>query len=238
MLFEISTAKKQILHKLVERDWTPTDLADELGHSTSAVYNHLEELADQGILTKETVPAKTRPKNQYSIGNGFIQYVTASPGQFREHTRRLDAHKEPIVKIWNIPQEEFHPYLENYWYELRQSADITLETDIIAVAVYGSVARGDADEESDIDILLITEDENTEHIVENTLGTQRIEIPGQETKMSLTEPFTREDFRNSLAHGSQFLENVLPELHAIYDPERLLTSPEETRRTFTNEEAT
>lgn len=235
MLFDISTAKKQILEKLVERDWTPTDLADELGHSTSTVYNHLEELANQGILTKETIPAKTRPKNQYSIGNGFIQYVTASPGQFREQTRRLDSHKESIVKIWNIPQPEFHPYLESYWYGLRNNVDITLETDIVAIAVYGSVARGDADDESDIDILVITETEPIERLIEEHVGTLRIDTPGQDTKMCLTEPFTRQDFRDALAYGSQFVDNILPELHAIYDPARMLTSPAETRRTFTRD---
>lgn len=226
MLFEISTAKRQILKKLVERDWTPTDLAEELGHSTSTVYNHLEELAARGMLTKEKIPAKTRPKNQYSIGRGFIQYVTASPGQFQDHTLRLDAHKEAIIKIWNTPQEEFHPYLETYWYGLRTSAHITLETDIIALAVYGSVARGDADSESDLDILIIAENDSVNQLVDERFGTLRVDALGRDTKLCLTETFTRDDFRTSLEHGSQFLETILPELHAIYDPERLLTSPE------------
>ena len=226
MLFELSAAKKHILLHLVERDWTPTDLAAELDQSTSTVYNHLEDLTDQGILTKETIPAKTRPKNQYSIGTGFIQYVTASPGQFREHTLQLDAHKESIVKIWNIPQADFHPYLEHFWYGLRFSDDIDLTTGITAVGVYGSVARGDADGESDIDVLIITDDETVNQRIEEGMGTRRINPCGQGAKVVLAETFTRTEYLDSLAHGSQFLDSILQDLHVIYDPERLFTGPD------------
>lgn len=221
MVFEVSTAKQEILEKLVKQDWTPTDLAQELGKSTSTVYNHLDELADQGILTKKQVAAKTRPKTQYSIGSGFLQYITVLPGQYQERVLRLDTHKEVIIRIWNIPQEEFHSVIESYWWSIRNSADVNLEKDVTAIAVYGSVARGEADGDSDIDILLVAENGEAEKALTNTLGTVRLQTP-EGNKIAVTEVFNQQDYRDSLAHGSSFLENIQDELHTIYDPDRIL----------------
>lgn len=221
MVFEVSTAKREILQKLVQQDWTPTDLAEELGKSTSTVYNHLDELAEQGILTKKQVSAKTRPKTRYSIGNGFLQYITVLPGQYQERTLKLDTHKVATIRIWNIPQENFHPFIQDYWWSIRNSTDVNLEKDITAIAVYGSVARGEADEDSDIDILVIAKDGTTEGILNDTFGTLRLQTP-EGNKIVVTEVFNQQDYRESLAQGSSFLENIQDELHTIYDPDRIL----------------
>jgi len=79
MMFKISSARKEILQKLAERDWTPTDLAEELNKSTETVYNHLDELEKKGFLSKSKIEAKTRPKNLYSLKEGFVQYL---PNEF------------------------------------------------------------------------------------------------------------------------------------------------------------
>ena len=224
-MFEVSTAKKEVLRKLAEQPWTPTDLADELGKSSNTVYNHLDELQDLGVLTKKQVEAKTRPKTEYSIGDGFMQCVAVLPGQFTEKTLPLTPEKQAILRIWDIPQEELHPFVQQYWWTLRNHAALDYPEDVVAVAVYGSVARGDADEDSDVDVLVIASDEEAEESVSTHLGSVRIE-DGDDARICLTETYTAESYRNSLAHGSNFLENVQDELQIIYDPGRVLQHPE------------
>jgi len=214
-MFEVSTAKKQMLEKLTQQDWAPSDLAEELGKSPETVYNHLDELAEQGVLTKKKVAAKTRPKTEYSIDDGFIHYMTVLPGQLTERNLELDTNKTALFRIWTIPQPEFHPFLEELWHTLRKRQNLR------AVAVYGSVARGDADHESDIDILLIAEDEAAEDRLNDEYGSTLLKTKDG-TKVCMTQVYTQKSYRNSLARGSDFLTNIQDELHTVYDPERIL----------------
>ena len=225
MVFEISSAKKQVLQELTEQAWTPTDLADELGKSSNTIYNHLEDLYELGILRKERITAKTRPKTEYSIGDGFVQYVAILPGQYAERSLELTPEKQALIRVWNIPQPEFHPYVENYWWDIKHCADLTYREDIEAIAVYGSVARGDADEESDIDFLVVTSDEISAETVVELFGSTRIDAAGG-TKIGMSEVYSMNAYKESLARGSDFLEKIRDELHTIYDPRGLLQHPE------------
>lgn len=225
MVFEVSTAKKEILQKLTEQPWTPTELAEELDKSRNTIYNHLTDLHDQGLLTKTAVPAKTRPRTQYSIDDGFMQYIAVLPGQYTEQSLPLTPEKQSVLRAWSIPQEEFHPYVENYWWSIKNSTDLNYRDDIKAVAVYGSVARGQADTDSDIDLLVITADHATAETVADHFGSTRIETENG-SKIGMTETYSIKDYRNSRAHGSDFLENIRGELHIIYDPEAILQQPE------------
>ena len=218
IVFEVSTAKKQVLKKLADRDWSPTDLANELGKSSGTIYNHLHELADKGVLTTRQVTAKTRPKTEYSIEDGFVQYVAVLPGQFAEGTLALDANKAAFLRIWLVPQSEFHPYLEDLWWQLKQ------EDGLRAAAVYGSVARGEADADSDIDVLLLAENAATEERFVEEYGSHRLTVNDQ-TKLCMAEVYTLSEYRNSVVHGSEFLANVREEAHLIYDPGRLVDQP-------------
>ena len=222
MVFEVSTAKKEILQKLSEQAWTPTDLAEELDKSRNTVYNHLEDLYDQKVLTKKQVAAKTRPKTEYSIDDGFMQYIAVLPDQYTEKSIKLTPEKQKVLRIWSIPQKEFQPYIESYWWNFKNQVDY--RGDIKAVAVYGSVARGEADKDSDIDLLIITEDKETENLISRDLSSIRVEAQDG-SKICMTETYSLKEYRNSLAHGSSFLKNIQDELHIIYDPDKVLQKP-------------
>jgi len=226
MMFEVSKAKKEILEKLTEQAWTPTGLAEELDKSRNTIYNHLQDLHDRGALSKKKVPAKTRPKTEYSIENGFIQYIAVLPNQYTKKTLELTPEKQAVLRIWAMPQDEFQPYIENYWWTIKNTADIDYRDDIEAIAVYGSVARGDADKDSDIDFLIITSDESREQTITENVGTIRIET-AQGSKIGVTEVYSLKDYQNSLAHGSDFLENIQNEIHIIYDPDKILQNHKE-----------
>lgn len=221
MVFEVNEAKKEILEYLVIQDWTPTDLAEELDKSTNTVYNHLEELHERGLLTRTQVPAKTRPKTQYSIGEGFLQYVAVLPGRYTQKSVELSPEKQAILHIWDIPQAEFHPFVQKYWWGITNSEDLDYRVDVKAVAVFGSVARGDADADSDVDCLVIAADDSTANDVTDVMGTLRVDANGK-SKLFITEAYTLKDYRKSLARGSDFLADIEDELHVIYDPERIL----------------
>lgn len=225
MVFAVSAAKQQVLQKLAERDWTPTDLAEELDKTPETIYNHLHDLEEQGVLSTRQVEAKTRPKTEYGIGNGLIQYVAVLPGRFQQGSLRLDAHKEAVFRIWMLPQDAFHPYLERYWWILRSHEDLSFTEDVVAVAVYGSVARGEADRDSDIDLLVIANGDDADAAVTEHFGSTLVKMQDG-SKICMTESFTVQDYRDALEQGSDFLDTVRPECHVIYDPDRVLTRPE------------
>jgi hypothetical protein len=86
--------------------------------------------------------------------------------------------------------------------------------------------RGDADADSDVDCLVITEYDPAADDVTDDMGTLRVDADGN-SKIFLTEAYSLEDYRKSIAHGSDFLAGIGDELHVIYDPERILRPPTE-----------
>ncbi|MFB6176910.1 MAG: nucleotidyltransferase domain-containing protein, partial [Halobaculum sp.] len=96
-----------------------------------------------------------------------------------------------------------------------------------AVAVYGSVARGTADQNSDIDVLVITCDRETATTVESEMGTLRLRTETG-TRIALAETYSVDEYRESVTSGSDFLGSIRDELHVIYDPERVFRNPEVT----------
>ena len=98
------------------------------------------------------------------------------------------------------------------------SADFSLKEDIESIAIFGSVARGDAKRGSDIDVLILAK--NSVEIMEEELSAVVVgERPG---KVFMAKIFTPKDFEASLRKGSKFAKEVLKDLTIIYDPNNFL----------------
>ncbi|WP_425604347.1 nucleotidyltransferase domain-containing protein [Natrinema gelatinilyticum] len=62
--------------------------------------------------------------------------------------RRLSVPDDPILRI---PQPEYHKPVKTVVQELRENI-----SDVVGIVLYGSVARGEADRRSDIDLWVLT----------------------------------------------------------------------------------
>lgn len=65
----------------------------------------------------------------------------------------VDEQAGELDGIWRIPQEEFRPIVKRVREEALDAVD-----DVEAIGLFGSIARGTADRESDIDLLVLHED--------------------------------------------------------------------------------
>lgn len=79
------------------------------------------------------------------------QAPEATIAEWIEHA--VDEHAGTLDEVWKIPQEEFRPIVERVRERVHDAVDA-----IEAIGLFGSVARGTADRESDIDLLILHED--------------------------------------------------------------------------------
>lgn len=94
VVFEVSTAEKEILQRLTEQDWTPTDLADELDTSRNTIYNHHDE---RGNPDEEEGISENKAENR-------IQHRRRRPRIRQEPAQRKPGLIQPGVVEWQGPQ--------------------------------------------------------------------------------------------------------------------------------------
>ncbi len=202
----------RIIELLAEGKKTPTELAALLKISLPSLHKHLTHLEKEKMIIKtEGKKGKTRPYTEYSLGQGFVYFIKALPGEAEQKFLTVDENLKLHLRIWSIPQKEYHYYIEMFWWELQDHLD-----DIISVGVYGSVARGDAKKDSDIDILLLVKKDVKKY--EKIFGTKLIGLKGK-GEIVMTQVFEVKDFENSLKKGSKFAQEALKDIKVIYDKE-------------------
>lgn len=218
----ISGTRMDVFEALLERPKSATDIAEELGLSVQSVSHHLKSLEEDNLIVPGgTRAGETRPHELYEA-NEFARVFAAFDRALIETTVELTPAHKVILATLQIPQPEFHATLisllffptEDYgWNRLK------------SVAVYGSVARGDADEESDVDVLFIVEDGvDTDDIYTNE-SMVRIEPPIPEfgnPRLVSESWFTESEVREGLEAGSQFLRSALSEAVILYDSGNIL----------------
>jgi len=120
-----------------EDEFTVNELTGATGASRSTVWRALNLLEALGVIEVRETPQRN--------------YVSIDP-------RRLQK-DDPVLAI---EQSEFHApvraFLDEVRAELRDSDGVER---LVGVVVFGSVARGEADRQSDIDVLVVVEGDRT-----------------------------------------------------------------------------
>jgi predicted nucleotidyltransferase len=108
-------------------DFSLRELATQIGHSHQSVRRAVNLLSSNNLVTES-------PKSNQRL----IQI----------NKQRLSIPDDPILRI---PQSQYHQPVKTAVTKLSEDID-----DIVVIILYGSVARGEADRRSDIDLWLLT----------------------------------------------------------------------------------
>ena len=108
-------------------DFSLRELATQIGHSQQSVRRAVNVLSSNDLVTES-------PKSNQRL----VQI----------NRQRLSVPDDPILRI---PQSEYHQPVKTSVTKLRENI-----SDVVGIILYGSVARGDADRRSDIDLWVLT----------------------------------------------------------------------------------
>jgi len=176
--------KQEVLEELLEKPdylFTVNEMVEEVSGSYNSVNNFLRELEEFGIVSFQ------------KKGRAYLV-------QYNQESRYHEVIK---TLLWadNTPLEEAAEKWAEEFYE-----DSKLEGEIRAIILFGSVARGTAGPNSDIDVLILTEQESD---VEKIKEKARNEARRMNVDFELVPVVESvEEFRNNLAHGKRFESNV------------------------------
>ena len=224
--------EREVLELLLERPRSPTEVADELDVSVQTASRNLKRLVEREFAER-TRNEEGRGYKQYRARE-FAQIFTGYDGSLFERTLKLTDTQRLVMSILKVPQTEFQQILLS---RLFFGDDIDLSIHAEAVVLYGSVARGEATRECDVD-LLITYDpeyESDGEIHRSDVDSSKSYTwwggpLGPEIECVVSEEwFTVSEFRDAVDAGSQFLKNVLDEGITLYDPEGVIRGAKRKR---------
>jgi predicted nucleotidyltransferase len=173
--------KEEVLRQLLdnpEYSFTVNEITKKVSGSYNSVKNFLRDLESFNIVKF------TKKGNTY-----LVKY-------------NQDSRYHKIIKdLFKADKQPLEDAAEKYASKLYEDNS----SEIKSVVLFGSVARGTADADSDIDILVLTEKENVE-LDEKVRKYAERYIDIQNELVPLTE--TIEEFRENLEKGERFEENV------------------------------
>lgn len=194
----------ELLRKLEGGEKTPTELSEEMELTISSVTKHLKELEKAGLVVESgKKEGKTRSYLKYRLKD-FVYFVASIDGEIEKKEVDLDERHKVWFRILSIPQPEFHRHLDKLWCEIQDDLE-----KIDGLMVYGSVAKGGAGEDSDVDLLIISEAEE----LKDEYGAK---VVGG--KMVMGKVFSQDELKENLEEGSNFALNALERGKILYDP--------------------
>lgn len=212
----INKTKWKIIEELSKANKTPTELMKKLKITLPSIHAQLKALEQEKLIKKiGEIKGKTRPYAEYSIGDGFIYFIKALPGETDQRFLEIDENLKLHLRIWSIHQKEYHYYIERFWWQIQEHLE-----NIDAIVVYGSVASGQAREGSDVDVLLLVKKDVKKY--EEKFNAIMVGPKGK-GKIIMAQVFRTDDFKNSLKKGSDFAAEVIKNNIVIYDPDKNFT---------------
>lgn len=223
----LAGTEREVLELLLEHPRSPSTVATELDVSVQTASRNLKKLVDKGYA--ERTSDETDPGYKQYRACEFAHVLAGYDGGLFDQTLPLSADKRAVLSVWKIPQSEFHPPLLSLLFA--SDAD-RANLGITAIVVYGSVARGTAQQDSDIDVLFLydpnkaswdTVDEIDVNDFLDTVYTTSGGIVASERETVISEMwYSTSEFRDAIDAGSQFLRNVLDEGIILYDPQNVV----------------
>ncbi len=142
-----SNTPKKVINALLMGDKTLTELSHEVEISKQALLKHLSQLEEQGFIQSKPSPENSVQK-AYSLTSNTVMLSISKDGYAISCSNSgfLD---EEYPLLAQVSQPEFREELRKYLEQVRKNQPGP------AVVVYGSVAKGGANRESDIDLSLV-----------------------------------------------------------------------------------
>jgi len=211
-----SGSRWRVIQALAKRDSTPSELAKRFGTSIANITQQLSKLESEGLVKRVGVKRQGvgRPFTRYSLDRGFVLLIGVIPGKAEKVLLEADENIRLHLNIWSIPQKEYHYYVEKFWWDIQDYLD-----SIEALAVFGSVAKGDARAGSDIDLLIIAR-KNARRLERKF--SSKIVGPEGRGKMIMAQVFSTREFINMQKSGSRFAVEAISSMKVIYDPNGIL----------------
>lgn len=215
----ITGTRREIVETLLEGDASATEIAEELDLSLQTIHRHLTSLREEGYIRESGKRSgKTRPYKLYSVEKSAYVFSLFDRKIVERSLDPTEAH-ETLFSILQVPQVEFHSVLISYLFGLPDDWETRK---IHSIAVYGSVARGDATVESDIDLLFITKETEQDDIFADSFITDNVIEEFGNRRIVSNKVLTVDEIREGIELDSQFLRNVLSEMIILYDPDNFL----------------
>lgn len=220
--------EREVLELLLERPRSPTEVAEELGVSVQTASRNLKTLVEREFAT-ETREGEGRGYKRYQARE-FARVFAGYEGGLVDRTLTLTPEKRAVLSVWDVPQPEFHPTLLSYLFAAVEGYAPPDRYEVVAIVVYGSVARGEAKPDSDVDVLVVYDEVEDIDAALNRPATYGNGWLGfGEERVVMEEHFSLPEFSGALDAGSQFLRNVLEEGIVLYDPEGVIRGARQER---------
>lgn len=160
------------------------EIAEKTSGSNPSVKKFLEELSDLGVV-------KFRKK----AGSYLIEY--------NQNSKYDDA----VEAVFGVEIRDMRRQAESFAYELFNHTDEEFQDKLFSVVLYGSVARGTADSNSDIDVLiLVNKTEDKDAVMDKALEVAKKRSDPDNEIVPMVE--TTEEFHDNFHKSTRFETNV------------------------------